>query len=95
MSEMRLEEQINCIDSMEQYLELFCELMIKVMEDLSKQAQFLRGEGLSVETEETYRNDYFNPAKEVVKDVIYNIENEHMVYLEKVRKDLIAALEEK
>ncbi len=88
MSEMSLEEQIRCLNDMKSYLERFCDEMKKTMELLSDQMLFLRGNGLSIETENKYRQRYYDLANEDVEYFISNVYNNHFDYLDRIIKFL-------
>lgn len=84
MSEMSLEEQIKCLNDMKSYLDRFCNEMKGTMKLLSDQMNSLRDAGLSIETENKYRQRYYNPANEDVEYFISNVYNKHFDYLDRI-----------
>lgn len=86
--EMSLEEQIRCMQEMRDYLESFCKIMGDVMESMDGVIGFLKSTGFSVETEETYRHNYYRPACDTVEDVINNIHTRHFDYIDRVIENL-------
>lgn len=84
MNEMSLEEQIRCMQEMRSYLGDFCFEMQKVMETLQNDIKFLRSQGFSTETEETYQRGYYTPANDEVEHVISDIYTQHFDYIDRV-----------
>jgi len=95
MAEMRLEEQIQRLQEMKDYLGDFCRLMRETMDDLQNDIKFLRSQGFSVETEQTYQTGYYNPANENVEEVIHNVYTRHYDYLDYIIEQLKEALNER
>lgn len=91
MSEMSLTEQIQRLEEMKSYLGEFCIEMQNVMEKLNGQIVFLRSQGFSIETEQTYRKGYYTPAKSDVEQIINDIHTRHIPYIENVISDLDGA----
>ena len=88
MSEMSLTEQIRRLEEMKSYLGDFCIEMQNVMEKLNGQIVFLRSQGFSIETEQSYRQGYYTPAKSDVERVIKDIHTRNIPYIEDVISDL-------
>lgn len=88
MSEMSLEEQIRCMEEMKSYLSDFCKIMQQEMEKMRSQIDFLRSQGFSIETEQSYTKRYYTPANEDVEQVVSDIYGPHFHYLDDVIKDL-------
>lgn len=88
MSEMSLDEQIRRLKEMKSYLGDFCKLMRQEMQTLYNDMKFLRSQGLSVETEESYNNRYYNPANDDVEQVVSDIYGPHFNYLDEVIEKL-------
>ena len=88
MSEMSLDVQIRCMHEMKDYLGDFCKLMRQEMETLRNQIDFLRSQGFSTETEETYTQRYYTPANDDVEKVISHIYGPHFSYIDEVIEDL-------
>lgn len=88
MSEMSLREQRKCIQEMINYLDGFCCEMDNTIKGLDADILELRANGFSVETEERYRKEYYQPVKERVDEVIKNIHNRHRDYLERIEERL-------
>ena len=84
MSEMSLKEQIHCMREMRSYLGDFCVMMKNVMETFQNDINFLKSQGFSVETEETYRKNYYTPANNDVEQVISDINQKHFDYIDRV-----------
>ena len=84
MNEMSLEEQIHCMQEMRSYLGDFCGIMKNVMETLQNDIKFLRSQGFSTETEETYQRGYYTPANDDVEHVISDIYTQHFDYIDRV-----------
>lgn len=84
MNEMSLEEQIRCMQEMRDYLGDFCGKMKNVMEKLQNDIKFLRSQGFSTETEETYQRGYYTPANDDVEHVISDIYTQHFDYIDRV-----------
>lgn len=95
MSEMRLRDQIKCIEEMIKYLGDFCKEMDDTIQGLDSDMLYLRANGFSVETEETYRQGYYQPVKVQVDEVIENIMTRHRDYLERVKERLEKAEKER
>lgn len=95
MSEMSLEQQINCMQEMRSYLEDFCCLMQRTMDDLNDDVTSLRNQGLPKETEQQYRQEYYASAQKEVDQVIGDIYNLHFDYLDRVIEKLQRALNER
>ena len=64
MSEMSLNAQIMCMKEIREKLGELCQVMGETMDKMQGQIRYLRSEGFSVETEETYQKRYYGPAKE-------------------------------
>lgn len=94
MSEMSLEEQIRCMQDMRDKLDEFCKIMRNNMDSFQDDIKYLRSQGFSTETEETYQKNYYLPANDNVDHVIHNIYNLHFDYIDRVINDLDAALHE-
>ena len=84
MNDMSLEEQIRAMQQMRNYLDDFCGIMKNVMETLQNDIKFLRSQGFSTETEETYQRGYYTPANEDVEQVISDIYTKHFDYIDRV-----------
>lgn len=95
MSEMSLKEQIKCLEDMIQYLRDFSKKMDDTMHGLNNDIEYLRANGFSVETEETYRKGYYQPVKDKVDMVVSNINTIHRDYLERVKDRLERAVRER
>lgn len=94
MNEMSLEEQIRCLEAMRTSLEDFCGIMQNVMDRFNNDIKSLRGQGFSVETEQTYQRDYYAPAKDDVDQVVSDIYHYHIDYLDRVINRLREVLNE-
>lgn len=88
MNEMSLDEQIQRLREMKDYLGDFCKLMKETMETMQNQIQFLRSQGFSIETEQTYQQRYYTPANNDVEHVISDIYSGHFNYIDEVIEDL-------
>ena len=88
MSEMSLREQITRLEEMKSYLKDFCSIMRNTMDELDNDIKFLKGEGLSIETEESYRKRYYNPANENVQEVINDVYGKHFDYINDIVEEL-------
>lgn len=88
MSEMSLEEQIRCMKEMKVYLEDFRLIMLQEMDKMRDQIDFLRSVGFSVETEKSYTQRYYTPARDNVEQVVADIGTRHFAYLDSVIEDL-------
>lgn len=88
MSEMSLEQQIRCMNEMRNYLGDFCMIMRQEMEKMRNQINFLRSQGFSTETEETYTQRYYTPANNDVEEVVSDIYGPHFTYIDGVIEDL-------
>ena len=88
MNEMSLEEQIRCMEQIRSELGVFCQEMGRYMEEMQKDIKFLRSNGLSIETEETYQIGYYTPANAKVEEVINDIQRAHFDYIDRVIKSL-------
>ena len=95
MSEMSLKEQIKCLEDMIQYLGDFSKKMDDTMHGLNNDIEYLRANGFSVETEVTYRKEYYQPVKGKVDMVVSNINTRHRDYLERVKDRLERAVRER
>lgn len=84
MNEMSLNEQIQRLEEMKDYLNDFCKMMNDTMAEMYSHIKYLRGEGFSIETEEQYQERYYTPAKDKVDLVIYDIQTHHFRYLDEV-----------
>lgn len=88
MSEMSLEEQIRRMEEMKDYLGDFCTIMQQEVDQLRQDIDFLRSQGLPTETEESYTQRYYNPAKNNIEEVINSIYTRHYSYIDDVISDL-------
>ena len=88
MNEMSLDEQIQRLEEMKSYLGDFCKEMQQVMDTLQSQIKFLRSQGFSVETEQTYQQRYYTPANNDVEEVVSDINGRHFQYIDEVIKHL-------
>jgi hypothetical protein len=88
MNEMSLNEQIQRLEEMKDYLSDFCKMMANTMDEMHNQIKYLRGEGFSIETEEQYQQRYYTPAKDKIELIIYDIQIHHFRYLDEVIQDL-------
>ncbi len=84
MSEMSLDEQIHCMKQVRSDLEDFCKDMLGFMDDLQKDIIFLRSQGFSTETEETYQKGYYAPANDMVEEVVGDVRVKHFDYIDRV-----------
>ena len=84
MSEMSLEEQIRCMKEMRSYLGDFCKIMQHEMDTMKSQIDFLRSQGFSTETEQSYTQRYYNPAKNDVDQVVSHIYGHHFDFIDEV-----------
>lgn len=88
MNEMSLDEQIQRLREMKDYLGDFCKLMQETMVTMQNQIKYLRSQGFSIETEQTYQQRYYIPANNDVEHVISDIYNGHFNYIDEVIEDL-------
>lgn len=88
MNEMSLDEQIQRLQEMKSYLGDFCKMMQQTMETLQNQIKYLRSQGFSIETEQTYQTRYYNPANSDVERVVSDIYSRHFTYIDEVIEDL-------
>lgn len=88
MNEMSLDEQIQCLREMKDYLGEFCKMMQQTMETMQNQIKYLRSQGFSIETEQTYQTRYYEPANSDVERVVSNIYGRHFTYIDEVIEDL-------
>ena len=84
MNEMSLEEQIRCMQEMRDYLGEFCKIMQNTMESFQNDIKYLRSYGLPVETERNYQQNYFAPANDKVEQVVSDIYQKHIDYIDRV-----------
>ena len=84
MSEIRLEEQIRCLEEMEDCLEQFVIIMQDCIDEFYECIVKLRENGLTFEFGEHYESTYYYPAKTKVDEVIGNIQYGHIRYLNDV-----------
>ena len=62
--------------------------MCKEMEKMRNQIVFLRNQGFSTETEESYTQRYYTPANDEVEQVVSDIYGPHFTYIDGVIEDL-------
>lgn len=91
MNEMSLDEQIQRLREMKGSLGDFCKIMQQTMETMQNQIKYLRSQGLSIETEQTYQTRYYAPANSDVERVISDIYGRHFNYIDEVIEDLECA----
>ena len=84
MDEMSLEEQIRCMQELRSDLEDFCQEMLRFMDELQQDIKFLRSQGFSTETEETYQRGYYTPANNQVEEVVGDVRGAHYDYIDRV-----------
>lgn len=88
MNEMSLDEQIQRLREMKESLENFCKMMQQTMETMQNQIKYLRSQGFSIETEQTYQTRYYTPANSDVEKVVSDIYSRHFTYIDEVIEDL-------
>lgn len=92
--EMSLEEQLRCMQEMRSYLEQFCLQMNVVMDELGNDIEDLKNQGFSKETAQTYRQKYYQKAKEEVDTFVSHVQQNHFDYIDRVMEYLNGALSE-
>lgn len=88
MNEMSLDEQIQRLHEMKDKLGDFCKMMQQTMGTMQNQIKYLRSQGFSIETEQTYQTRYYEPANSDVERVVTNIYGRHFTYIDEVIEDL-------
>ena len=84
MSEIRLEEQIRCLEEMESFLMQFSVEMQNSIEDFHKCIVLMRDNGLTFEFGDLYERTYYYPAKTKVDQVVGDIQYGHIRYLNEI-----------
>lgn len=84
MNEMSLDEQIQRLSDMKVSLGDFCKMMQETMDTMQDQIKYLRSQGFSIETEQTYQSRYYTPAKSDVEKVVSDIYGKHFTYIDEV-----------
>ena len=88
MNEMSLDEQIQRLHEMKASLGDFCKMMQQTMETMQNQIKYLRSQGFSIETEQTYQTRYYTTANSDVEKVVSDIYGRHFAYIDEVIEDL-------
>ena len=88
MSEVSLNEQIRCLEEMEDYLKKYCAEMQSSLDGLYNSMKVLRSDELTIEFEDYYEQEYYRRTKTLIDQVQGDITYGHLRYLDEVIEKL-------
>lgn len=88
MSEVSLNEQISCVEDMEDKLKDYCIVLEDTLSQLYKCIKTLRSDELTIEFADYYEHNYYIRTKTIVDQVMGDVEYGHLRFLDAVLEKL-------